>query len=62
MWPVADAFNNNFEATPPLILAKLKTNENFSLTSTLNSYLKSTWSNILAPFSAANAEKSTANA
>ncbi len=52
MWPVADAFNNNFEATPPLILAKLKARENFSLTGSINGYLKSTWQNILAPFSA----------
>lgn len=51
IWPVADAFNNNFDATPPLILARLKTRESFSLTGSINSYLKNTWQNILAPFS-----------
>lgn len=57
MWPVADAFNNNFEATPPLILSKLKTKETFSLTGSLNTYLKSTWLNILTPFSASRTER-----
>jgi hypothetical protein len=61
MWPVADAFNNNFEATPPLILTKLKSNERFSLTGSVNSYLKTTWLNLLAPFTAPRAER-TANA
>lgn len=62
MWPVADAFNNNFEATPPFILSKLKTNETFSLTGSINSYLKSTWLNILAPFSATTRAERAANA
>jgi rhamnopyranosyl-N-acetylglucosaminyl-diphospho-decaprenol beta-1,3/1,4-galactofuranosyltransferase len=61
MWPVADAFKNNFEATPPFILSKLKAKENFSLTASLNSYIKSTWLNILAPFSSTRAG-SAANA
>lgn len=50
MWPVADAFTKNFEATPPFILSRLKTNETFSLSNSVNSYLKNTWSTILAPF------------
>ncbi len=62
MWPATDAFNNNFDATPAFILAKLKTNETFSLTNSINRYLKSAWSNILPSFSATNVEKSTANA
>lgn len=49
MWPVTDAFNRNFEATPPLILSKLKTNETFSLTGSINGYLKNTWSAIFTP-------------
>ncbi|MEP7236253.1 MAG: glycosyltransferase family 2 protein [Ferruginibacter sp.] len=61
MWPAADAFNNNFEATPPLILEKLKAKETFSLTGSINSYLKTTWLNILPPFSTARTER-TANA
>ena len=62
IWPVADAFNNNFEATPPFILARLKSNERFSLTGSLNSYLKTTWLNILASFSTTRSNGSTANA
>ena len=61
MWPVADAFTKNFEATPPMILSKLKTNETFSLTGSINSYLKNTWSAILAPLSTTR-QGSTANA
>jgi GT2 family glycosyltransferase len=55
IWPVADAFNNNFEATPPFILAKLKANQRFSLTGSINSYLKATWLNILAALTSARA-------
>ncbi|MBK9533340.1 MAG: hypothetical protein IPO42_16430 [Chitinophagaceae bacterium] len=57
MWPVADAFNNNFEATPPAILLRLKNNEGFSLSSSINSYLKSTWLQILAPFTSSRTER-----
>jgi rhamnopyranosyl-N-acetylglucosaminyl-diphospho-decaprenol beta-1,3/1,4-galactofuranosyltransferase len=57
MWPVADAFRNNFDATPPFILAKLKARETVSLSSSLSGYLKNTWLNILAPFSSARAER-----
>ena len=52
MWPVADAFTNNFAATPSLILTKLKTKTNFSLSSTINGYLKNVWATILTPFTA----------
>jgi GT2 family glycosyltransferase len=55
IWPVVDAFNNNFEATPPFILAKLKANQRFSLTGSINSYLKTTWLNILAALTSARA-------
>ena len=57
VWPVADAFKNNFAATPSLILSRLKTNETFSLTGSINSYLKSTWMNILASFSTSRSER-----
>lgn len=50
MWPAADAFTNNFEATPPMILTKLKTRSTFSLNTTLNGYLKNIWSAVLTPF------------
>ena len=51
MWPVTDAFSKNFEATPPLILSRLKTKETFSLAGSTNRYLKNTRSNIAALFS-----------
>jgi len=51
MWPVKDAFSNNFEATPPFILTKLKSSENFSLSASINSYLKNTRTTILSSFS-----------
>ena len=57
IWPVADAFNNNFDATPALILNKLKGNETFSLTASINSFLKSTWLNILPSFSPTRTER-----
>lgn len=52
MWPAADAFTNNFEATPSTILAKLKAKPDFKLSTTINGYLKTVWSMILAPFTA----------
>jgi hypothetical protein len=55
MWPATDAIKNNFEALPPVILTRLKSAETPSLTASLNSYLKNTWTNILAPFSSARA-------
>ena len=61
MWPVADAFTKNFEATPPVILSRLKANETFSLTGSINNYLKNTWSEILTPFTTARA-RTAANA
>lgn len=53
IWPIADAFNNNFDAMPPDILSKLKTKETFSLAGSINDYLKTTWLNLLAPFTSA---------
>jgi len=49
-WPVADAFTNNFEATPALILARLKTKQQPGFGTTINGYLKNIWSSILTPF------------
>ena len=40
MWPVADAFNNNFNATPPLILEKLKIRSKIILITDLYIILK----------------------
>ena len=57
MWPAADAFTNNFEATPSTILAKLKAPPDFKLSTTINGYLKNVWSMILAPFTAARNER-----
>lgn len=50
MWPAADALTNNFEATPRKILSTLNSNDSFSLSSTLNIYLKTIWLAILTPF------------
>ncbi|HMK03741.1 MAG TPA: glycosyltransferase family 2 protein [Ferruginibacter sp.] len=51
IWPVKDAFRNNFEATPPFILTRLKTNDHFSLTGSINNYIKNTRTAILASLS-----------
>lgn len=45
MWPVTDAFSKNFKVTPPVILTKLKTNNSFSITGSINKYIR----NILLP-------------
>jgi GT2 family glycosyltransferase len=49
-WPATDAFSNDFNATPSLILAKLKTRESFSLSYTVNSFLRNVGTAILLPF------------
>lgn len=55
MWPAADAIRNNFEALPPAILSRLKSDERVPVGTSFNNYLKNTWINILAPFSSARA-------
>lgn len=62
MWPAADAFNNNFVATPAYILAKLKEGKTYSITGTLNAYLKNVWAIIAAPFTVQSPGQNTANA
>ncbi|HMX37709.1 MAG TPA: hypothetical protein PKA94_10510, partial [Ferruginibacter sp.] len=57
MWPVTDAFNSNFDVTPPVILSKLKANETFSLTGSINGYLKNTWSAIFTPIASLRARR-----
>jgi rhamnopyranosyl-N-acetylglucosaminyl-diphospho-decaprenol beta-1,3/1,4-galactofuranosyltransferase len=42
MWPMADAFSKNFKATPPVILTKLKSSGSFSLTGSINNYIRNT--------------------
>lgn len=61
MWPASDAFNHNFNASPSMILAKLKSADTFSFSRSINTYIKSIWLNILAPFSSTTTER-TANA
>lgn len=61
MWPASDAFNHNFDASPSDITAKLKSAETFSFSRSINTYIRSTWLNILAPFSSTRTER-TANA
>ena len=62
MWPAADAFTNNFEATPSLILTRLKTRPSFSLTTTINGYLKNIWPAVLTPFTPQRSRRAAANA
>ena len=61
MWPAADACTNNFEATPSLILTKLNSRSSFSLSNTINGYLKTIWSTLLTPFTPQR-NRSAANA
>ncbi len=61
LWPVTDAFSNNFSATPPSILAKLQTKTNFSLPHLLNTYVRNIRSLVLAPFTSLRT-RSAANA
>ncbi len=51
IWPMADAFSNNFSATPTAILKRLNHSDNGSLTIGTNNYLKNLWHTIAAPFS-----------
>ena len=44
LWPVADAFKNNFSATPPLILAKLKTKADDNFNTGFIHAVKNIWS------------------
>jgi len=51
IWPMADAFSNNFSATPTAILKRLNHSNDESLTLGTNNYLKNLWHSIAAPFS-----------
>jgi hypothetical protein len=62
MWPAADAFNNNFTATPNYILSKLKESKSYSFNNTLNAYLKNVWSVLAAPFTSLSGRQNPANA
>ncbi len=62
MWPAADAFNNNFIATPGYILAKLKERRNYSLANAINGYFKNVWASIAAPFTVQSGRQNAANA
>ena len=62
MWPAADAFSNNFIATPGYILTKLKERKDYSVSSTVNAYLKNVWTTIAAPFTVQSARQNAANA
>ena len=48
-WPAADAFSNDFNATPALILTKLQTRTNFPLNNSLSVFLKNIRTAILNP-------------
>jgi rhamnopyranosyl-N-acetylglucosaminyl-diphospho-decaprenol beta-1,3/1,4-galactofuranosyltransferase len=50
MWPAADAFSNNFEATPPTILARLKTNKTASFGQGFNTYIKNIRASVQTAF------------
>jgi rhamnopyranosyl-N-acetylglucosaminyl-diphospho-decaprenol beta-1,3/1,4-galactofuranosyltransferase len=49
LWPAADAFNNNFNATPAFILEKLKTQSENNYNNTFINSVKNIWSLIFAP-------------
>jgi GT2 family glycosyltransferase len=61
LWPAADAFRNNFDATPPSILSKLKSRSIYPNTTLFKNYLKNTWISIAGPFTAQRS-RGTANA
>ena len=50
MWPALDAFTYNFEATPPVILSRLKDRSSFSLSNTLNIYIRTIFTAMITPF------------
>lgn len=50
MWPAADAFSNNFDATPPTILARLKANKTASFGNGINNYIRNVRASIQAAF------------
>jgi len=47
-WPIADAFTNNFDATPSLILTRLKPRSHTGFGASINGYLKNIRSAISA--------------
>ena len=51
MWPALDAFTYNFEATPAVILSRLKDRSSFSLSNTVNSYFRTILSPLFTLFS-----------
>ena len=57
MWPALDAFTYNFEATPAVILNRLKDRSSFSLANILNSYGKSIRSSIISPFTSSRGRR-----
>jgi GT2 family glycosyltransferase len=50
-WPMADAFSNNFEATPTTILSRLKANNSKGFTHSLSTYFKNIRHAVQAVFS-----------
>ena len=50
IWPAADAFTNNYDATPKGVLEKMNGSTAISLNNTINNYLKTIWSALLTPF------------
>jgi GT2 family glycosyltransferase len=48
-WPAADAFSNNFSATPPLILERLKTKADLSFNNNFINTLKNIRTALLTP-------------
>lgn len=52
-WPATDAFANNFEATPPSILERLKAKKAASFGNIVNGYFKNTWATIQISFTLA---------
>lgn len=49
MWPAVDAFRNNFDATPPSILSKLKSRSTTSLPAAFNNYVRNIGAALFMP-------------
>lgn len=59
LWPVRDAFSNNFVATPPLILGRLKATGNNSVTSGFANYFRNIRTALQLPFGSIRTRRAT---
>ena len=57
LWPVSDAFSNNFDTTPKVILTRLKSGTSFPLVQIMNNYMKYIRTVLQAPFTSVRTRK-----